>query len=263
MIDLHCHIVNGVDDGSRNLEESVKMISAARDIGFDKICFTPHYMEDGYKIEKSDLESRYNIISEAVSKKILNMDLYMGQEVFITPDMAEHLDKYVCLNNSNFILFELPLVEDVHYLDDVIYKIQSMGKTPVLAHPERYMKSFENYDYLKTLAENGVLLQMNINSITGKYGKAVQKTALRLLQDDLITFVATDSHRVRDYEMAKQSLDVLKKLVGEKKFKLLTETYPSNILNNLDYDMWEGVYCKTKGILKFATKFPAVVNFLK
>ncbi len=264
MIDLHNHIIYNVDDGSRSLEESMRMILAARDAGFTTICFTPHYMEDGYKTSKDELINKFNNIKNEVSLKAKNMQLFLGEEVMIFPTMDEKLDDYLCINATSYLLFELPLVEDVNYLTDTVYNLQANNKTLILAHPERYDRSSEDYGFLKDLAKTGVLFQININSLNGQYGTEAKKVAIKLLHDDLVSFVATDSHRARDYRNSVKAYKKLRRLVSEEKFLELTELAPLNVLKDVEHDNWEFLNDKNrknKFLLNLLYKLPFLIKW--
>ncbi|MBR6253331.1 MAG: hypothetical protein IKR04_05815 [Clostridia bacterium] len=239
MVDIHCHALYDVDDGSKSLDQTVKMIKMAREAGYHSLCFTPHYMEDGYKTSRGILESKLQIIKEAlILENINDVNLYLGEEVYIFPELAERLDEVVLLNDSKYILFELPLNERVDYVDEVIYKLQAHGKIPVLAHPERYLQSKEKFSFVENLAKKGVLMQINLNSLSGHYGNDAKKIALKMLKNDMVQFIATDAHSQAGYSMAKESINILRQHVStEKAFELLEEN-PGFALANLEVKPW-------------------------
>lgn len=232
MIDIHNHIVFDVDDGSKSIEQSIRMIKAASEAGITEICMTPHYMEDGYKTEKSILKQKLDMLQKAVLEESIPVKLYLGEEVFIFPDMPENIDKLVSLNDSKYILMEFPLVEEVSYIDDVIYKLLSYGKVPIIAHPERYLASEKNFGFIENLLKKGALLQVNINSLVGHYGKEAKKIATKLLKNNMVQFIGSDAHSSASYYTIKESLSILKKLVSEEQFLKLTETNPKMVLND-------------------------------
>ena len=239
MIDIHCHAIYDVDDGSKSLDQTIKMIKMAREAGYDTICFTPHYMEDGYKTSRGILESKLAIIKEAlVLQDINDMTLCLGEEIYIFPELADRLDELILLNDSKYILFELPLNEKVDYVNEVIYKLQSKGKVPVLAHPERYMVSKENFSYIENLAKKGVLMQMNINSLSGHYGSDAKKIALKMLKNDMVQFIGTDAHSQAGYSMAKESINILRSVVSTEKAFVLLEENPEFLLSNQEVKPW-------------------------
>ena len=100
MIDIHNHIVYDCDDGSESIEQSIGMIKAAQEAGITDICFTPHYMEDGYKSTKDSLFKKLDALKKAISDEKISVNLYLGEEIFIFPSLPEHLDDVLCLNNS-------------------------------------------------------------------------------------------------------------------------------------------------------------------
>ncbi|MBQ9280430.1 MAG: hypothetical protein IJ215_05260 [Clostridia bacterium] len=237
MIDIHNHTIFAVDDGSRNIEQSIRMIKAARKVGVTEICFSPHYMEDGYRTEREVLLSKVEEIQKCLKKEGIEMNLYLGEEVFIFPDMAENLDKIVSLNDSRYILFELPLLEEVNYVDEVVYRLMSLGKVPVLAHPERYFITSKDFSVIENLAQKGVLLQINLNSLIGHYGKEAKKLAVRLLKADMVQFVGSDAHSSAGYEKLAESIPVLEKLVGVEKAKELMVDNPRKALHDEEIDV--------------------------
>jgi protein-tyrosine phosphatase len=238
MVDLHCHAIYDVDDGSKNIDQTIRMIKNAEEIGYDAICFTPHYMEDGYRTSKVVLEQKLNRIRDLVKLEGIRVDLYLGEEIFIFPDLAENIDDVLTLNNTKYVLFELPLLESLNYVDDVVYKLQSLGFVPILAHPERYYRTVTDFKYIEDLAKKGVLLQININSLIGRYGKQAKLLATKMLKKDMCAIVATDAHSSTGYISAKESLEILEKIVGEDKAYELTSTNPRKILNNEEVNPW-------------------------
>ena len=239
MIDLHSHAIYDVDDGSKNIEQTIRMLKQAQEIGFDAICFTPHYMEDGYRTSKNVLQKKLERIIDVCKWENIKIDLYLGEEVFIFQDLADKLDDILTINDSRYILFELPLTQDVSYLDDVIYRLQSYGRVPILAHPERYLRSAKDFKFLENLAKKGVLLQVNINSLTGHYGNDAKKLATKLIKQDMVAFVATDAHSSAGYLKASEGLAEFTRLVSYDKFMKLTSINPNKILLDLDVEPWQ------------------------
>lgn len=237
MIDIHNHIIFDVDDGSKSLDQSIEMIKAAKESGFDEICFTPHYMEDGYRTERAVLEKKVEIIKKAVKREKIDIKIHLGEEIFIFPTLPANLDKVISLNDSKYLLIEFPLVEKINYIDDVLYELMTLDKIPIIAHPERYLETEKNYSMIEELAQRGVLFQSNINSIVGHYGSAAKKLVIKLLKDNLIQFIGSDAHSVAGYKKASESLKALKKLVGEEKLKEMTEINPKLVLENKEIEI--------------------------
>ncbi len=224
MIDIHNHILYGIDDGSASIEKSIDMIKKAKQIGITDLILTPHYMEDGYKNDKKDLELKFNLLKKNLEKESVKIGLYLGEEIFVFPELKNSLmdNKVISLNNSRYVLIELPLFEEIDYFEEVIFELCSEGYVPIIAHPERYFSSFKSLDKLESYIERGALLQINANSLVERYGKEPKKVAKMLLKKNMVHFVASDAHSRGGYKMLEESLKVLEKLVGEETFKRIT-----------------------------------------
>ena len=163
MIDIHSHILPGIDDGSRNIEETAEMIKQAKDAGFDTIISTSHYMEGYFE---ADVEKRKKLIEEVkeiLSKENIDMDILIGSEIYITEDINKYLkeSKASTLNDTNYCLFEFPLNAKPHNMYDLVFEIQKGNNIPILAHPERYRFIENDPDILYELIDRGVLMQVN------------------------------------------------------------------------------------------------------
>lgn len=195
MIDIHSHILYGCDDGAKNIEQSIEMIKVAQSVGVTDIFCTPHYMEDGYKIDKEMFFQRLDMLKRKLKEENIDVNLYPGNEVFVFQNILQSLEaKISYLNGSRYVLMELPLIENVNYLDDVLYELLSSGKVPIIAHPERYLKVQSDFSFAQKLIEKGALLQINVNSLVGRYGKEAKKVAIKLLKNNMVHFVASDAH---------------------------------------------------------------------
>jgi protein-tyrosine phosphatase len=252
MVDFHTHILPGVDDGAKTLEESIELLKEAKDAGFDKVILTPHYMEDYYKVEVSEREKIQNELNSII--KNIDIQLYKGNEIFITRNMIDLLkDNKVCTqNDSNYVLFELPFNIKPINIMDMVYEMQHRKLIPILAHPERYTYLHNEPEIYYELVEKGVLLQSNFGSFAGQYGKATKLMAEKLLECNLIHFLGSDVHRPKTiYKNVPTILDSLKKMVGEEKIYKLTEVNPQLVLENKKIEIDK--YYKIK--LSFREKF--------
>ena len=237
MIDIHTHILPGIDDGSENLNQSVDMAKVAFQAGFTDIITTSHYMETIYEADTKERRLLINTLSSELDKEGINLKLYNGAEIYFSDEFPEWIEKGIVptLAGSKYVLFELPLTDKVVYLDSILFKLKKMGLVPIIAHPERYQMVKENVDITEEWIENGALLQSNYGSILGLYGKQAKKTLLSLLKKDRITFLGTDSHSPYGvYANMDKILKQYKKKIGDKKLVELTEINPRKILNNED-----------------------------
>lgn len=235
MIDIHSHIIPQADDGSKSLDETFKMIKEAENAGFTDIISTSHYIEDHYELNKIDRQAWVNALNEGIKKQDININLYTGAEIFISENMCENIkNDIICtLNNSRYVLFELPMNTKVMYLNEVIFNLISMNLIPIIAHPERYSFVQQDPNILIDYIEMGVLFQGNYASTIGYYGNEAKKTIKKLLQNNMIHFLGSDNHRPGTiYANMNKILEELKKTISNEEIELLTEINPRKIIND-------------------------------
>lgn len=235
MIDFHSHVVYDVDDGAKTLENSIDMIKEAKNAGFTDIILTPHYMENYFEKDSKQIKQKIEIIQEELEKQNVKINLYQGNEIYISSDIIENIKNDLCvtLNNSKYVLFELPMNNMPHNLEEVIYLILSDKKIPVIAHPERYEYIQKNPNILIDLIDEGVLLQANYGSIIGQFGKNAKKTLEKLLRNNMIHFFGTDVHRKESlYTKMEEIIKELKKILPEHRIEELTTLNPKLVIEN-------------------------------
>lgn len=234
MIDFHSHIIPNIDDGSSSLEESINLIKEAEKAGFTAVISTSHYIEGYYDYNQEErkkyLENLYN-----VENNDKNVKLYLGSEIYITEDMFELIEqeKASTINNSRYILFELPMNSKTFLAKEIVYRAIEKGYLPIIAHPERYTYVQEDINYARELSNMGALFQSNYGSIIGMYGNHAKKTIYKLLEDDLIQFLGSDVHREGQiYNKVPKILKKLEKVISKKKIEELTQINAEKVLNN-------------------------------
>ena len=232
MTDLHSHILFGIDDGSSNIEESIKLLKIMEDAGFNNIILTPHYI-DGSEYCANNIEKlkRLEILKEEAKRNNISINLYLGNEIFINDHIVEGIkaNEIYTLNNSKYLLFELPFHNQILSLSDIIYEMKYQGYIPILAHPERYVYFQENPSLIDELRDEGLLFQANFSSIIGNYGKHSQKLLKYMLKNHYIDYLGTDIHHISKSDV----IDNFKKI--EKEFKKIAgENYYREIINNGD-----------------------------
>ena len=234
MIDIHCHLIPKIDDGSRSIEETFNLINEAKEAGFTDIILTPHYITDYYENKASDINTIKNSLQKILDEKNINVQLYAGMEIYICQNLKELIDngQVMGLANSNYILVEFPLSSKPKYIDDVLFTLQGMGYTVIIAHPERYKAVQEDFDFAINLVDKGCLLQSNYASIVGFYGESAKKVLKKLLKMDMVTFLGTDTHRQGSiYKIMPQIIKKLRKEISDEKLFELTNENPSKIIN--------------------------------
>ena len=235
MIDIHSHIIPNIDDGAQSVKETFEIFREAQKKGFTDIILTPHYIKEYYVTNTYIRKFWVKSIQETLNKLQIPIKVYVGNEIYILEDMDKLIyEKQVsCLNDSKYVLFELPMNSEIKYLDEIIFKIFNIDKVPIIAHPERYSFVKKDISIVKRLRENGVLFQGNYGSMLELYGKDAKKTLEKLLKEDLITFMASDVHRPNSiYNTIDQALEKTKQIVGEKKLKELTTINPGKVILN-------------------------------
>ncbi len=240
MIDFHTHILPNVDDGSKSIEETFKLLKEAADAGFDAVISTSHYMEGYYEETVAKRETWLNAISENLHKKDINLKLYLGSEIYASNNIISLLEdaKASSINNSKYILFEYPMNTKPMNLYGCIYDIQDAECIPVLAHPERYAFIQKNPELVYDLIQKGVLMQSNYGSILGRYGEKAKLIVKKLLENDMVHFLGSDVHRPGSvYPHIKESLEEIELIIGEEKTQEITSINPELAIDNKRIDI--------------------------
>ena len=242
MIDFHTHILPKVDDGSKSVEETFELLKEARNAGFDSIISTSHYMEKYYEVNVAERQIWIGALSANLQKEGINLNLYLGNEVYITENIIQLLEtgKATTINRTNYILFEFPLNVKPMNMYDVIYDMLQYKLIPVLAHPERYVFVQKEPEIIYDLIQKGVLMQANYGSILGQYGEKAQLIVKRFFENNMIHFLGSDVHKKNSiYPRIPQALSEIRLLVGEEKLEELTTINPGLVLENKKIDMDE------------------------
>ncbi len=242
MIDFHTHILPKVDDGSKSVEETFELLKEARNAGFDSIISTSHYMEKYYEVNVAERQIWIDALSANLQKEGINLNLYLGNEVYITENIIQLLEtgKATTINRTNYILFEFPLNVKPMNMYDVIYDMLQYKLIPVLAHPERYVFVQKEPEIIYDLIQKGVLMQANYGSILGQYGEKAQLIVKRFFENNMIHFLGSDVHKKNSiYPRIPQALSEIRLLVGEEKLEELTTINPGLVLENKKIDMDE------------------------
>lgn len=233
MIDIHCHILPGIDDGSRDVEESMEMIREAYKAGFTNIISTSHYIEESYNVPKARRQELIDMLNSKIEQEGMKIKIYNGAEAYITPNLAELIkaEELPTMNGTKYLLMELPMHNQILNLESIVSKVINQGITLIIAHPERYDIVQKNYKVLNELADMGVLFQANYGSCIGQYGKEAEKTLKKLLKANRISFFGTDCHRANSvYCQMPEILKKLEKMIGKEKLEELTTTNPQKLL---------------------------------
>lgn len=236
MIDLHCHLHFGVDDGPRNAAESVSLAKALLGAGVTEVACTSHLRRDKNWVNDASVQSELHArLDVALGDADVNLARGQGAEHYLDELLLDTAKKkqVVTYTNSDWILFELPYHGPPPNLMGALCDIRRQGYKLLLAHLERFPYVCDREDRLDAIVSAGYAIQVNLGSLAGAYGKAHQKVAERLVIDGYVSVVAGDCHRAEDVdECIVKGRARLKKLVGEEGVQILSIDNPRKILSN-------------------------------
>lgn len=230
MLDMHVHILPGLDDGSPHLEESLAMARIAVEDGIDTIIATPHVMKGIYNNSRTTIIEAVQELQQKLDAQNIALTLKPGAEYYLEPDLPDKLagGELLTLNNGPYLLVELPSASVPAYTSRVIYELQLQGIIPVLAHPERNAGFMSQPELLREYAGKGILAQVTTESISGALGKTVQKTALKFIRENLVHFVASDAHSAsRRIPVLSPAVQVMKRHYNDETILRLVQTNPA------------------------------------
>ena len=198
MIDLHCHILPGVDDGSADEEESCAMARLAVESGVTDIAATPHCNapDPFYNYADSALHARFARLRQRLEREQIPLRIHEGMEVFTTPELPRLLDegRLLTLGGTRYLLIEFAFGESEWFFDEMLAAVRARGLTPVLAHPERYTCVQDEPRLLRRWAREGTVLQANKGSFFGMFGRRAAAAAHWALADGCLHLIASDAH---------------------------------------------------------------------
>ncbi|ADL50328.1 tyrosine-protein phosphatase [Clostridium cellulovorans] len=193
MIDFHSHIIPNIDDGAENIATTLEMLKISYGEGTSCICATPHFIPEEMEISRSS----YDILfKEVVYKKSANIKIITGLELYMSPSIPNLWDKKKIwgINDTNYLIIELPLNSYPNYADDVFYELSIRGVKPIIAHPERNIYLQNNLSKMKDLLGKDILFQVNSGSLTGKFGEDAKNTAHDLVKRNMVHLLGSDAH---------------------------------------------------------------------
>lgn len=204
-VDIHSHLLPGVDDGAKDLENSIELISIMRSYGIKHFITTPHVLGDVYPNSSETIQQKLEEVKIELQKRGMNdITFRTSAEYMMDEQFVELLKRKDILPlKDNFILVEMSYFNAPFNLYEILFDIQLKEYKPILAHPERYNFYHDDFESYYKLKKAGCLFQLNLLSLTEQYGKGVQKTADRLLKENLYDFVGTDTHHHNHLKLLK------------------------------------------------------------
>lgn len=197
IIDIHCHILPGIDDGAADFTESMEMAKAAAKEGIKKIIATPHHRNGSYDNYKDEIIHRTKELNQYLQSEQVKVKILPGQETRIYGEMVEDYEKGEILTLaevSTYVFVELPSGHVPRYTEQLLFDLQMKGVTPVIVHPERNAELIQQPDKLYQFVKNGAATQVTAASVVGYFGKKIQKFTEDLIRANLTHFIASDAH---------------------------------------------------------------------
>lgn len=222
-VDIHSHLLHGIDDGAKNLDDSVTLIKRMYDFGIRNFITTPHIMEGVWENTPEIVHKKLSELKAHLNTLGMNVQLHAAAEYMLDGNFNNLLSKGNLLTlKDSYILVEMSYFNAPVNLFEILFNIQIAGYTPILAHPERYNFYHQNFDMYKKLKDAGCLFQVNLLSLSNYYGKHVNTTALKLLKENMIDLAGTDTHHQRH-------LNQLENINNKKVLQLIKPVLQNNV----------------------------------
>ena len=234
-IDIHCHILPGVDDGSPDMATSLEMLRIADKNGITHLILTPHHKPMHHNVSPEHNVVYRKKLQEAAKEAGIKAKLFSGNEIYYSDETMEELmeGKICSLAGSDYVLVEFHPTNPYKAIQNAVSRVQAAGFIPIIAHVERYSDIVSHPARVKDLIEMGSLIQVNASSIMGKYGFGISHFTKKLLKEELVHFIASDAHDTG--RRAPNLLDCrnyVERKYGEDYGKKLFFTNPANVIRN-------------------------------
>jgi protein-tyrosine phosphatase len=244
VIDLHNHLLPGIDDGAKKLEETLQFLRIARQDGISTVVATPHMKPGVYDNTRDAILQRVAMVREAQKgDEAEGVELLPGAEVYFTADLPERARAGSLMtvgDRGRYLLLELPYQQIPLGVDDMIFKLRLAGLTPIMAHPERVAYYLEDLERLAASVRIGALTQVTASSITGRFGERAQTYAREMLSRNLVHVLASDSHDVRYRPpVLAEAVRAISELVGEASASRMVRDIPAAILAGKEVEIPE------------------------
>lgn len=203
--DMHNHLLPGIDDGSTDVKTSLELMEGMMEVGYSKFICTPHVILDVHPNNEATISNAFNELSAGLAEKGMNIPMGFGAEFMLNFDFDNLLAENKMLPfGNNQVLIEMSYAVESPNIKEAIFQLQTKGYRPVLAHPERYPYYFHRLENFEEIKDAGCDLQVNILSLTGYYGKPIQKVAEKLIEKGWITWIGSDLHHHRHLAALRQ-----------------------------------------------------------
>lgn len=218
LIDIHTHILPGIDDGAASFDESILLAQQAVDNGIHTVIATPHHQARGFNSDFNQISELTAQLNDTLASHNIALTVLVGQEVRVYDQLLEDLERgtLVTLGSNRYMLIEFPSSSVPERVDELFHELRLLHITPIIAHPERNRMLSSNIHMLEELIEGGALAQLTSSSIAGNMGRKLQKISLDMCRKGLIHFIASDAHHAikRPFDLAK-GYEIVSKQLGQ------------------------------------------------
>jgi len=224
-VDIHSHLLPGIDDGAKNLDNAIELIKRMSSFGINNFRTSPHVLAEVWENSSDTINQKANLLRDELKTRGLNhVNITAAAEYMMDDNFSKLLEKNDILTlKDNYVLVEMSFFNAPYNLYEILFEIQRKGYQPILAHPERYKYYHLNFEEYQKLIDAGCLFQLNLLSLAKEqYGKPVYETALKLLKENKYTFVGSDTHHNRH-------LNLMEKIATKKNKILLEPLFKNNI----------------------------------
>ena len=236
MIDLHCHMLPAIDDGAPDLDTALAMARIAVDDGITTVACTPHIYPGLFENTAAGIEQATLALRQSLEDAGIPLEITFGADVQIVPELVEGLDsgRIPTLHGSRYFLFEPPHHIHPPRMDELIHDVLASGYVPVITHPERLTYIEKHYGQFADAARKGAWIQLTAGSLSGRFGKQVQKISERFIKDGITHLLASDAHNLnRRAPIMSDAREIAEKLLGAEEAQRLVYGRPRAILDNI------------------------------
>lgn len=199
-VDLHSHILPGLDDGSSNVYDSVELIKGMQALGKKKFIFTPHIIDGHFNNNAETINAALVKLKAELAENKIDVQLAIGAEYYLDESFMKWLEEekeLLSFGPKKYLLFETSYMNQPSFFNEAVFLMKSQGYTPILAHPERYVYAHANFEIYERFLERDILFQLNINSLTGYYSPGAKAVAEKLIDNKMIHFAGSDCHKMK------------------------------------------------------------------
>lgn len=215
---MHSHILPGLDDGARTLEETLELVRGVHSLGFTEIVVTPHFYPGRYTPSAQQIDEALSTVRGAIQSQSIPITLIRGRECFLDYELLTAPDRETFsfdISGKKFQLIELPQITTPQAISGYLRTLESAGVTPILAHAERYNRIIRDPERIDEMQQLGFMIQIDLASFAPSAHKAIRKAATKLLEMGVVQLLASDVHRPHQLENVEAGLKEVRKILGE------------------------------------------------